>query len=102
MKKADLVKSLAAEHGVTITLANRMVVSLVANIQKTVAEGGRIAIPGLGAFTSVPRPARKMKTPSGAEITIEARRVPRFSAAVQLRELAKSKPAPKRAAKAKA
>ena len=43
-----------------------------------------------------------MKTPSGAEITIEARRVPRFSAAVQLRESAKSKPAPKRAAKATA
>ena len=102
MKKADLVKLLAAEHGVTITLANRMLDTTVQAVQKVVAEGGRVAIPGLGAFTSVPRAARKMKTPGGAEVAIEARRVPRFTAATQLREAAKSKPAPKRAAKAKA
>lgn len=102
MKKADLVKLLATEHNLTITLANRVLDSVVTVVQKTVAEGNRIAIPGLGAFSSVPRPARKMKTPNGTEVTIEARRVPRFSAALQLRDAAKSKPVPKRAAAKKA
>ena len=75
MKKADLVKLLAAEHNVTIIFVNQMLNTTVQAVQKVIAEGGRIALPGLGAFTSVPRAARKMKTPGGAEVTIEARRV---------------------------
>jgi DNA-binding protein HU-beta len=96
MKKSDLVKSLAAEHGITMALARRILNGLVQTVQRTVVAGQRVSLPGLGSFTSAPRPARSLTTPRGIKLDVPAYRAVRFSAHKAFRDAVRA-PKPSKA-----
>lgn len=86
MKKSDLIKTLAAEHGVSLALAGRMLNSIVSHVQRAVVSGQRVSIPRLGSFTTTVRPARALTTPRGVKLNVPEHRAVRFSAHKAFRE----------------
>lgn len=89
MKKADLIKYLSDHAEVTRTQAETVLNTLTNCILDTVRADGEFVLPDVGKFGSSERAARKGRNPSnGEEITIAAKRVPKFSAAKALRDAA--------------
>ena len=81
MTKADLIDKIATDTGVSKAAAGKALNSVIDGIIKTVKKGGRISLPGFGAFSSVKRKARKGRNPrTGEMISIPARKIPKFTA----------------------
>jgi len=85
MTKADLVAKIANEAKITKAAAERAINCVTGSIQDCVSRGERIALPGLGSFTTARRKARTGRNPrTGQTISIAAKTVPKFSASKEL------------------
>ncbi len=88
MTKAELIERVSKDCKCSKTMAEKAINSVTGNISKTLKKGGKIALTGFGSFSVAKRKARKGRNPqTGAEITIKARRVPKFKPGKELREL---------------
>ena len=90
MTKADLVAKMANEAGITKAAAERALKCVTDSIQGCVRRGERIALPGLGSFSTARRKARTGRNPrTGQTIQIPAKTVAKFSPAKELVEAAR-------------
>lgn len=90
MTKADLVAKMANEGGITKAAAERALKCVINSIQGCIRRKERIALPGLGSFSTAHRKARMGRNPrTGQTINIPAKTVPKFSAAKELVEAAR-------------
>ena len=90
MTKADLVAKMANDAGITKAAAERALKCLTDSIQACVKKKDRIALPGLGSFSTAKRKARTGRNPrTGQTIQIPAKTVPKFSPAKELVEAAR-------------
>jgi DNA-binding protein HU-beta len=79
MKKTELIEQVATRTGLTNALAGAAIDAIGAAVQAEVASGGKVEIPGLGAFTRAHRSARTARNPqTGATVAVPARHVPAF------------------------
>jgi DNA-binding protein HU-beta len=80
MTKAEMVTRLAETGKITKRQAEQIFVTFVDTIKESLQKSERIALPGLGAFSTVQRKARTGRNPrTGAEIKIPARKAVKFS-----------------------
>jgi DNA-binding protein HU-beta len=87
MTKADIVDRMASDARITKAAAERALKSLTNSIQACVRRGERVALPGLGSFSTAQRKARTGRNPqTGQTIHIPAKSVPKFSAAKELKD----------------
>jgi|SRR5208283_3239720 len=85
MTKTELVAKLAQEAGIRKKQVDEVLCALVDTISASLLKNERIALPGLGSFTSVTRKARIGRNPrTGKEIKIPAKKAVKFSAAGSL------------------
>ncbi|MFQ5841324.1 MAG: HU family DNA-binding protein [Thermodesulfobacteriota bacterium] len=85
MTKADLVAKMASEAGISKAAAERALRCVTNSIQGCVRRKERIALPGLGSFSTSNRKARIGRNPrTGQTINIPAKTVPKFSPAKEL------------------
>ena len=90
MTKADLVARIANEAGITKRAAERALTCFTDSVQECVRKGERIALPGLGSFSTSKRKARVGRNPrTGQTLNIPAKTVPKFSPANELVEAAR-------------
>jgi DNA-binding protein HU-beta len=81
---------MASDARITKAAAERALKSLTNSIQNSVRRGERIALPGLGSFSTARRKARTGRNPrTGQSIQIPAKTVPKFSAAKELVDAAR-------------
>ena len=94
MKKADLVDVVAQRKNLPRQQVEITVDALIEAVAEGLAKGERIDLRGFGAFAVRESAARKGRNPqTGAEIQIEARRVPTFKAGKELRDKVNNRPA---------
>ena len=87
MNKSELVDKIADATGITKSDANDAVDTLVDCITKTLKNGDKVSLPGLGTFSTSERSARKGRNPqTGAEINIPASTAAKFSSAKALKD----------------
>lgn len=89
MNKGDLINEVAK---VTKTKkdAQEAVDCVFSSITKALAKGDSVSLVGFGTFKVTARKARKGRNPqTGAEITIAASKVPKFSAGKALKDAVK-------------
>jgi DNA-binding protein HU-beta len=90
MTKADLVERISREAGITKRAAEKALSCVTNSIQGCVKRRERIALPGLGSFSTSNRRARVGRNPrTGQTINIPAKTVPKFSPAKELTEAAR-------------
>jgi DNA-binding protein HU-beta len=103
MRKAEFVAKLSEAGKVTKKQAEQIFAAFVETIKASLQKAERIALPGLGSFSSVQRKARTGRNPrTGAAIKIPARKAVKFSAASSLSGAVNGKKAPAKAAPKKA
>ena len=86
MTKAEFVAKLAEAGKTTKKQAEKMFSTFVETIKTSLQKAERIAVPGLGSFSSIQRKARTGRNPrTGAVIRIPARKAVKFSASGTLR-----------------
>ncbi len=87
MNKADFIKKVAEQAGVTNKQADLVLSAIVSSLHDVLKAGDEVTIPELGKFSREERAARKGRNPStGEEIEIPAKNVPKFSAAKALKD----------------
>jgi len=85
MNKADLVKSISEQTGLTKTKSIEVLDALTATISNSLSEGEKVTLTGFGTFTTSNRTARKGRNPkTGESIDIPAKKVARFKAGTSL------------------
>ena len=90
MNKADLVKALALNTGSTQRACEEMLNAFTAEVMKAVAKGEKVGLVGFGSFAPLKRKARPGRNPStGAKLKIPAKKVPKFVAGKEFRDLVK-------------
>jgi integration host factor subunit alpha len=81
MKKADIVRAVAQEVGLTYVKAEEAVNDILETIKETLAQGEPVVLRRFGGFEVRAKAAREGRNPkTGAYAEIEARRVVRFKA----------------------
>ena len=85
MNKADLVKAIAAESGLTKKASEAALNAVVASVTKALKEGDKVALIGFGTFSVVEKAERKGVNPAtGAQITIPAKKSAKFKGGKEL------------------
>ncbi|RNL84817.1 HU family DNA-binding protein [Halostreptopolyspora alba] len=80
MNKRDLIDAISDRLGDKKT-ATEAVNAVLETIEKTVADGDKVAITGFGVFEKSERAARTARNPAtGAQIDVPAQYVPKFRA----------------------
>jgi DNA-binding protein HU-beta len=88
MNKAELVARVAKDTGLTKADSLRALDAVLDNVARTLKKGEKVTLVGFGTFAVGRRRARTGRNPqTGAPIKIAARRVPRFSAGKDLKDL---------------
>ena len=88
--KAELVESVASQTGLTKKDATAAVDAVFGSIQNFLAKGEKVQLIGFGNFEVRQRAARKGRNPqTGAEIQIQASKVPAFKPGKGLKEAVK-------------
>lgn len=86
INKTQLVQMVAENAGLTKAQAGAALDAFIAAVTTELANGGKVSVAGLGNWSVRQSAARKGRNPqTGAEILIEARKVPKFSAASALK-----------------
>lgn len=89
MTKAELIKAVAEDSGVSKKDAAAVVDAVFANIAETMAKGEKVQLLGFGTFEVRERAAREGKNPrTGETVKIDACRVPAFKAGKALKDKA--------------
>ncbi|WP_455477370.1 HU family DNA-binding protein [Bartonella sp. B41] len=92
MNKSELISSVAEKAGVSKAQAGSVIDAFISSVTESLASGGDVRLPGFGSFEVSHRAATKGRNPStGAEISIPARSVPKFSAGKSLKEAVNKK-----------
>lgn len=87
MTKAELVDKLATEGGITKVQANKVLGALVEAVTAAMTSGDAVMLGGLGTFKVSKRNERRGRNPqTGAEITVPASMVPKFTPARALKD----------------
>ena len=85
--KNDLVDYIADDCGFTKMAAAHAIESFVDCVTKALSEGDSVSIIGFGKFEAVKREARTGRNPAtGKEMSIPAKRVPKFTPGKNLKE----------------
>ena len=88
MSKKDLIDVVATATELTKDKAALVVDTVIQHIEKTMKHGEEVRITGFGTFKVANRKERKARNPqTGAEMTVKAARVPKFTAAKHLKEM---------------
>ena len=100
MTKTEFVAKLAETAKISKKQAGQVFATFVDTITASLKKGDRIALPGLGSFSSVKREARRKKSSTGAEMKIPARKAVKFStSSVLAKDINGTRKAAKAAAK---
>lgn len=92
MNKKDLIEAVAADTGETKRSVTEVLDSALAQIQRNVKKGERVALPGFGTFERRQRSARTGRNPqTGEPIKVKAAKVPAFKAGSAFKELVNGK-----------
>lgn len=87
MTKAELIKAVAEDSGVSKKDAAAVVDAVLANIAEAMAKGEKVQLVGFGTFEVRERAAREGKNPrTGETVKIDACRVPAFKAGKALKD----------------
>ena len=79
MNKSELVDFIAGEAEISKAAAGRALDAVTTAVKKTLKKGGTVTLVGFGTFSVGKRAARVGRNPqTGAEIKIEAAKVPKF------------------------
>lgn len=90
MNKAELVSAIAADAGVTKSVASKVLDSVINNVTESLKKGDKVTLVGFGTFSVTKRKARTGRNPqTGKEIKIPARKVAKFRAGAKLAEAVK-------------
>ena len=86
MTKADIVRQIAQEIGLTKTDVAAVVDGFIESVIESLQQGDHIEIRGFGTFKSVTRAPRTGRNPrTGSEVKISSRRAPVFKPSKELR-----------------
>ncbi len=92
MNKADLIEKVAKDVGVNKVQADAAINGLLDGVLTTLKKGGAVTLVGFGTFSVASRKARTGRNPqTGAAIKIAAKKVPKFSAGIQLKKAVNKK-----------
>ncbi len=101
MTKAELIKAMARDAGITKAEATRALDSYIANVTKELKQTGKMGLVGFGTFSVVKRKARTGRNPqTGSKINIKAKNVVKFKASHKFTVVSKSRgpiPPPRKA-----
>lgn len=87
MNKQELISSVAEKSGLTKKDSEKAVNAVFGSIEESLAKGDKVQLVGFGTFEVRSRAARKGRNPqTGAEIEIEAAKVPAFKAGKALKD----------------
>ena len=88
MNKAELVEEVANQTELTRKVSREAVDAIVSAITDSLARQEKVTLVGFGTFQVVERKARRGRNPqTGETIQIPAKRVPKFKAGKDLREV---------------
>ncbi len=91
MNRQKLVEILAYRHNISKAMADRLLVSVFAEIMQAVARGDDVTLIGFGTFKRVESAPRSGRNPNtGEHIVIPATRKPRFVVGSFFREIVNS------------
>ena len=86
MNKSELIAAVVERADTSKAEAGRILDAVLAEIQKSLAEGDEVAVTGFGKFSVSKRAARQGRNPrTGAALQIPASKAPRFSAGAGLK-----------------
>ena len=86
MNKADLIEKIAKHAKINKTQADAAINSTLGGIQSALRKGERVTLVGFGTFSVGTRKARTGRNPqTGSTITIEAKKVAKFSPGADLK-----------------
>ena len=92
MNKADLIEKVSKDAGVSKAQADAVISSLLDGVTSTLKKGGSVTLVGFGTFSVGTRKARTGRNPqTGAALKIPAKKVPKFSAGMQLKKAVNKK-----------
>lgn len=87
MNKTELISHIAAETGLTKAQAESAVNSFTGAVSKSLSNGEAVTLIGFGTFSVTERSARTGRNPqTGAELKIEAKTLPKFTAGKALKD----------------
>ena len=90
MTKTDLIANIATEAGVKKSVAEKVLSSLMSNIEKALKGGDKVTLTGFGTFQCTQRASRTGRNPrTGKEIRIPSCNVPKFKPGNKLKEALK-------------
>jgi DNA-binding protein HU-beta len=90
MTKTDLIANIATEAGVKKSVAEKVLNSLMNNVEKALKSGDKVTLTGFGTFQCTQRASRTGRNPrTGKEIKIAACNVPKFKPGNKLKEALK-------------
>ncbi len=90
MTKTDLIANIAAEAGVKKSVAEKVLNSLMNNVEKALKGGDKVTLTGFGTFQCTKRASRTGRNPrTGKEIKIPSCNVPKFKPGNKLKEALK-------------
>ena len=91
INKTELAKTVAEETGLSAGQAKEAIEVTLEQIANELGAGNEVALSGFGKFAISERSARMGRNPqTGETIEIAATKVPRFSAASQLKQVVKA------------
>ena len=86
MTKAELVEIISDETGINKKDTGVIVNLIMENIGQALVDGDKVELRGFGSFKVKTRQARKARNPrTGADVQVEANRVPFFKASNELK-----------------
>ena len=92
MNKAELVAKLADKTELTKAKGAEVIDALIELIQGAVKAGEKVTLMGFGSWEAKQKAARVGRNPqTGKEIKIKAKRVPKFTAGKEFKELVNKK-----------
>lgn len=85
MNKAELIDAVATESGLSKADAKRAIEAFVSTTGQVLKKGEKVSLVGFGSFSTSHRTERKGRNPqTGAEITIEAKKIVKFKPGTEL------------------
>ncbi len=92
LTKAELVSLVAKDTELTKAAAERVLNSMIQNVQDALVKGKTIQLIGFGSFSTTQRAARTGRNPqTGKKINIPAKTVPKFKPGKNLRDAVDAK-----------
>ncbi len=92
MNKAELVAKVATKLDLTKASVANVLEEIVTSVKEAVKAGDKVSLIGFGSLEAKQKAARVGRNPqTGKEIKIKAKRVPKFSAGKEFKELVNKK-----------